>query len=36
MKGQMKTAVMTGLQQVELQQRDIPQCKKDEVLVKLE
>lgn len=32
----MKTAVMTGLQKVEIQEREIPSPKKDEVLVKVE
>lgn len=32
----MKTAVMTGLQKVEIQEREIPSLKKDEVLVKVE
>lgn len=32
----MKTAVMTGLQKVEIQEREIPSPKEDEVLVKVE
>lgn len=36
MKEQMKTAVMTKMQQIEMQMRPIPQPKDDEVLVKLE
>lgn len=36
MEGKMKTAVMTDLMKVEIQQRPIPQPKEDEVLVKIE
>lgn len=36
MKGTMKTAVMTGISQVEIQQRPIPEPADDEVLVKVE
>lgn len=36
MKGTMKTAVMTAIGKVEIQERDIPAVKDDEVLVKLE
>ena len=36
MEGTMKTAVMTDIMQVEIQERPIPQPKDDEVLVKVE
>lgn len=36
MEGMMKTAVMTGIMEVEIQQRPIPQPKDNEVLVKVE
>jgi len=36
MEGMMKTAVMTGIMEVEIQQRPIPQPKDNEVLVKIE
>lgn len=36
MNGTMKTAVMTGISQVEIQQRPIPVPADDEVLVKVE
>ena len=36
MQGKMKVALMTGLEKIEIVQRDIPQPKEDEVLVKLE
>ncbi len=36
MQGKMKVAVMTGLRKMELQERDIPTPKADEVLVKIE
>jgi L-iditol 2-dehydrogenase len=36
MKGKMKVALMTGLEKIEIVERDIPQPKDDEVLVKLE
>ncbi|MDR1677186.1 MAG: NAD(P)-dependent alcohol dehydrogenase, partial [Deltaproteobacteria bacterium] len=36
MNGQMKVAVMTGLKQMGFVERDIPQPKDDEVLVKVE
>ena len=36
MEGKMKVAVMTGTRQMEIQEREIPKIKKDEVLVKIE
>lgn len=36
MKGKMKTAIMTDVAKVELTEREIPQIKKDEVLVRVE
>ena len=36
MQGKMKVALMTGLEKIEIVERDIPQPKSDEVLVKLE
>ncbi len=36
MEGTMKTAVMTDIMEVEIQERPIPQPKDDEVLVKVE
>ena len=36
MEGKMKVAVMTGIREMEIQERDIPSVKPDEVLVKIE
>ena len=36
MRGKMKTAIMTGIEKLEIVERDIPEPKPDEVLVKLE
>ena len=36
MEGKMKTAVMLGIGEMGFEERDIPQVKDDEVLVKLE
>lgn len=36
MEGMMKTAVMTGIMEVEIQERKIPVPKEDEVLVKVD
>ena len=36
MKGTMKTAVMLGIGKMGFEEREIPQVKEDEVLVKLE